>query len=303
LAYNPEAWMLTAPLTVRARRTVDGIGPFLKWAGGKRQLLPDLMGEIPGEIDTYYEPFVGGGALFFALAAGKRFRRAVLSDCNQDLIDCYRAIQSDVEAVIANLRAQAVGEEEYYAMRARVPADLELPMRAARTIYLNKTGFNGLYRVNSRGGFNVPFGRYTKPAVCDEPRLRAAAGVLKRVKLVCQDFAQTVATATSRDFVYFDPPYVPVSETAKFTAYAHSPFGPDQQQRLTGVLRELGARRVPALLSNSDCPTTRELYSGLPLRSVDVRRSINSDATRRGPVGELIVKSFAFDAGGPSPAG
>jgi len=286
--------MLTAPLLVRGRRTGDGLGPFLKWAGGKRQLLPELLKEAPQKIDTYYEPFVGGGALFCALAAGGRFRHAVLADCNQDLIDCYQAIKSNVDGVIAALREQAVGPDEYYQMRARVPTELDPPMRAARTIYLNKVGFNGLYRVNSRGLFNVPFGRHKNPRVCDEPRLRAAAAALRRVKLVCGDFADTVASATSKDFVYFDPPYVPVSDTSYFTAYANSPFGPGQQLRLAGMLRVLAARRVPTLLSNSDCPTTRELYHELAIRSVDVRRAINSVATRRGPVKELLVKSFAF---------
>jgi DNA adenine methylase len=284
--------MVSAPRVARGSRAPGS--PFLKWAGGKRQLLPDLLDEAPAKIDTYFEPFVGGGALFFALAAEGRFRRAVLADCNQDLIDCYQAIKAGVASVIAVLRTLKVGEDEYYAMRALQPAKLEPAMRAARTIYLNKVGFNGLYRVNSRGQFNVPFGRHQNPQICDEPRLRFAAKALKAVKLECGDFAATVAKASPKDFVYFDPPYVPVSDTSYFTAYADSPFGMDQQDRLARLLRDLGQRRVPALLSNSDCAATQALYKGLWIRQVEVRRTINSVATRRGPVGELLVKSFAF---------
>ncbi|HET6147400.1 MAG TPA: DNA adenine methylase [Polyangia bacterium] len=268
--------------------------PFLKWAGGKRQLLPELLKEAPRTISTYYEPFVGGGALFFALAARGRFRRAVLADCNQDLIDCYQAIKSDVKGVISALGGLAVGPDEFYELRAQNPTELDPSRRAARTIYLNKVGFNGLYRVNSRGQFNVPYGRHNNPLVCDVPRLQAAAAALKNVKLCCQDFAKTVATAKPADFVYFDPPYVPVSATAYFTAYARSPFGPSEQGRLAQVLRQLRERKVPALLSNSDCAATRGLYDGLEMRSVDVRRAINSVATRRGSVKEILVKSFSF---------
>ena len=268
-------------------------GPFLKWAGGKRQLLPELLKEAPRQIDTYYEPFIGGGALFFALAAEGRFRRAVLADCNQDLISCYQALQHDVNQVIAALLRMSISEEEYYKVRATDPATLEPSERAARTIYLNKVGYNGLYRVNSRGLFNVPFGHHRKPVICDQPRLQVAAAALQGVELVCRDFAETVSDAQARDFVYFDPPYVPVSVTSSFTAYADR-FGLAEQERLANMLRTLGEREVPALLSNSDCPATRDLYRGLRPRSVQVRRAINSVASRRGPVSELLVKSFRF---------
>jgi DNA adenine methylase len=267
----------------------------LKWAGGKRQLLPRLLGDAPKQIDTYYEPFVGGGALFFALAAAGRFRRAVLADRNHDLISCYRALRTDVGGVIRALGRLSVSQEEYYQIRALDPARLDAATRAARTIYLNKVGFNGLYRVNSRGEFNVPFGRHRNPVICDEARLRAAAAALQGdVELLCQNFVETVAPAKPGDFVYFDPPYVPVSATSYFTAYADAPFGPKEQQRLAETLRALGKREVAALLSNSDCPTTRVLYRGLRPRSVEVRRAINSVATRRGPVKEILVKSFRF---------
>jgi DNA adenine methylase len=268
--------------------------PFLKWAGGKRQLLPSLLRTAPRVIDTYYEPFIGGGALFFALYAQKRFKRAVLADQNDELIRCYQALKDDVDEVIGELKRLSHDEKEYYSIRATDPAKMRAPERAARTIYLNKVGFNGLYRVNSRGLFNVPFGRYARPNICDEPRLRAAAAALQDVELRQQDFQKTVALAQPGDFVYFDPPYVPVSATSSFTSYAETPFGPDAQGRLATTLRELGARKVHALLSNSDCAQTRQLYKGLRPRKVEVRRAINSVATRRGSVGEILVKSFRF---------
>ncbi|HET6280230.1 MAG TPA: Dam family site-specific DNA-(adenine-N6)-methyltransferase [Polyangia bacterium] len=273
----------------------DGARPFLKWAGGKRQLVPSILKVVPPEIDTYYEPFVGGGAVFFALAARSRaFRRAVLADANHELVLCYQVLRRDVDAVIRELRRYRYGEAEYYAARAREPERLAPAARAARTIYLNRTGYNGLYRVNKQGRFNVPFGRYEKPVICDEGRLRAAAAALKRAKIVCLDFEETVRDAAPNDFVYFDPPYVPLSPTSSFTAYAQRRFGADEQRRLAAVLRRLGERGVPALLSNSACSSTRELYAGLPAAEILVRRAINSVATRRGPVAELLVKSSAF---------
>jgi DNA adenine methylase len=268
--------------------------PFLKWAGGKRQLLPAILRLAPDVIDTYYEPFLGGGAVFFALAAERRFRRAVLGDQNRDLISCYQAIRDDVGGVIKALLQHRYDETEYYAIRARHPEDLNPAARAARTIYLNRTGFNGLYRVNSSGQFNVPFGRYRSPLICDEARLRAAAEALRGVDLDCRDFATTVAAAGRADFVYFDPPYVPLSSTSSFTAYSKSGFGAAEQERLARLLRALGRRRVPALLSNSDCETTVELYRGLPTERLVVRRNINSVGTGRGGVNELLVKSYPY---------
>lgn len=250
---------------------------------------------VPQKIDTYYEPFVGGGALFFALAARPgTFRRAVLADANPELVLCYQALRRDADAVIDRLRRYRYGEREYYAARELEPERLSPESRAARTIYLNRTGYNGLYRVNREGRFNVPFGRHRRPVICDEVRLRAAAAALKKATIVCRDFEQTVKDAAPGDFVYFDPPYVPLSPTSSFTAYAQRRFGPDEQARLAEVLRRLGAGGVPALLSNSDCASTRELYQGLPTDEIFVRRAINSVATSRGPVAELLVRSSTF---------
>jgi len=273
--------------------------PFLKWAGGKRQLLPHILAAMPARIETYFEPFIGGGAVFFALATEGRFRRAVLGDENEDLIRCYQAIQRDVDAVVRVLKKHRYDEAYYYALRDLDPGELPAEERAARLIYLNRCGYNGLYRVNSKGRFNVPFGRHRDPLICDEDNLRAVSEALRRVELVHQDFERTMRPATKEDFVYLDPPYVPLSSTASFTAYAKTPFGAAEQERLALLLAQLGRRRVPALLSNSDCASTRRLYRELPVRTVAVRRAINSVGAGRGEVKELLVKSFTYD-GDPS---
>jgi DNA adenine methylase len=269
--------------------------PFLKWAGGKRQLLAHIEALLPERIDTYFEPFLGGAAVFFRLAAVKRFRRAVLADANPELVNCYNAIKRDVDGVIAKLRRYRNDAEQYYRVRERDPATLSPTARAARLIYLNRCGYNGLYRVNSSGQFNVPFGRYRDPVICDEPRLRAAAAALKHATIVCRDFASTLKRVGPDDFAYLDPPYVPLSATSSFTAYAARNFGSADQQRLADVLRSFAARKVPALLSNSDCQTTRDLYRGFdPILSVPVRRAINSVGHGRGPVDEILVRSFDY---------
>jgi DNA adenine methylase len=270
---------------------VEGIDmraePVLKWAGGKRQLLPEICARLPARIHTYFEPFLGGGAVLFELAQKRRFERAVVSDQNPELVETYQVIQRDVESLIKILSKMPHSEEEYYRVRASSP---RLPSRrAARMIYLNRTGYNGLYRVNKSGQFNVPFGRYVSPRICDPERLRAAAAVLARVEIRHSDFEQTVARARPRDAVYFDPPYVPLSETARFAEYYSTPFGEAEHRRLQRVFAELVNRRVDVLLSNSDTPLTRELYGDYCLETVAARRNINSDGTRRGQVHEILV--------------
>lgn len=271
--------------------------PFLKWAGGKAHLLPEILARLPRRIDHYFEPFVGGGAVFFALAAEGRFRRAVLADLNADLVDVWRAVRDRVEEVIAHLeghRAQH-GEAHYYRVRALDPARLDPAQRAARIIYLNRTCFNGLYRVNRAGRFNVPFGRYANPTICDAEGLRLASAALESAEIVRGDFEGIVAGARPGDAVYFDPPYVPVSSTAKFASYDSSSFGRAEHLRLAGVHRALGARGVFSLLSNSDCPYTRELFEGLDVATVRAPRSINSVPSKRGKVTELLVVSRPAD--------
>jgi len=269
--------------------------PFLKWAGGKRQLLPRILELVPPRVRTYYEPFMGGGALFFALAAEGRFQRAVLGDVNGELVNCYKAVRDDVEAVITRLARMRNTPADYYRVRAQRPDDLAPAARAARVIYLNRCGYNGLYRVNSDGEFNVPFGRYARPRICDPDRLRAAARALQAVDLVQGDFGAVLGRRRLgyADFAYLDPPYVPISRTASFTAYAGG-FTMTDQQRLADLLRRLSDRGVPAVLSNSDCAETRQLYLGLPAQSLPARRAINSVASRRGPVAELLVHTQAL---------
>ncbi len=271
--------------------------PILKWAGGKTRLVARIVSRLPAQIDTYYEPFVGGAAVFFALASEKRFKRAVLGDKNRDLIDVYKGVKADVEAVIVLLRdyTRRHDQRTYYQTRELDPATLTLPERAARLIYLNKTGYNGLYRVNRAGQFNVPFGRYENPTICNEPRLRAAAEALRGrgVSIKVADFEKLTRGAEPGDAVYFDPPYVPLSKTASFTGYHSESFGQLEHQRLAGAFKELTRRKVAVVLSNSGSKETKALYEslGVDVERVLVTRPINSKATARGSVAELIVSN------------
>jgi DNA adenine methylase len=278
-------------------RPLDGEGsqapakPFLKWAGGKGQLIEQFRPLFPPDYRRYFEPFVGSAAVFFAL----RPRRAVLTDVNRELVDCYRAVQSNVERVIAALRLHRYDEEHYYRVRDIDPARLAPAAGAARTIFLNKTGYNGLYRVNRKGRFNVPFGRYTNPGFSHPSRLenlRACARVLRGVTLEVRDFADVTRHARARDFVYFDPPYVPASSTADFTSYVPGGFALDSQRRLAEVFGDLARRGVFVMLSNSDTPTVRELYRDFRIDTVLASRSINSRSDKRGKVGEVVVRSY-----------
>jgi DNA adenine methylase len=263
--------------------------PVLKWAGGKTQLLAAILECLPKRIDTYFEPFIGGGAVFFALAREHRFEHAVIADKNADLVGVYLALQKDVDALIRKLQSFEHSEKEYYRVRGARPRGLVA--RAARVIYLNKTGYNGLYRVNRSGEFNVPFGRYKNPKICDEENLHAAARALEGVTILEADFEEVCARAKKGDAVYLDPPYVPVSKTSSFTAYDRHPFGQAEQQRLLQVFADLHARDVTAVLSNSFTPETEKLYEGWRAQRVKMARAINSRGSARGPVHELLVEN------------
>jgi DNA adenine methylase len=276
--------------------------PVVKWAGGKRSLVDQLRHRMPARFETYAEPFCGGAAVFFALASepDRRFKKAILSDKNEDLIACYRAIKNQVGALIKRLKDYevkhlALGEvarkDHYYEVRAAKVDAKDDVARGARLIFLNRTCFNGLWRVNASGVFNVPFGRYAKPRILDEDAIRAAQKALSVAELRTDDFADVARWLSSRDFVYFDPPYVPVSRTANFTAYSER-FGPKEQDRLVDVLRELKRRRVRALLSNTYSEVTRKLYQGFTQERVTMRRAINSDVNKRGEVDELLVMTY-----------
>ncbi len=268
-------------------------GPFLKWAGGKKRLLPVILPRLPARIRTFHEPFVGGGAVFFALAEARRFERAVISDKNADLVNLYRVVRDRPHQLCAQMQphAERAGDEAwFYLVRAQNPADLSSVERAARFLFLNRTCFNGLYRVNRSGAFNVPFGRYKNPKVLDPDRIEAASRALRGVEIRCQDFEAVADEIGPGDAVYFDPPYVPVSQTASFHHYHAEAFGAEAQGRLLATLRRCWERGAVAVLSNSDCEFTRGLYAGLEVEVVLAPRAINSDPSGRGLVQELLVR-------------
>lgn len=270
--------------------------PFLKWAGGKTRLLGTLSELLPDDIQTYYEPFLGGGSLFFHLAQQGRFRRAVLNDCNAELVNSYRVVRDSVQDLIAQLGALEVHKAVFDHLRSSDPTEMGPVARAARMIYLNKTAFNGLYRVNRRGHFNVPWGSYDNPKVLDEQNLLLCAHVLSgETTLLEGDFIAAVANAGSGDVVYFDPPYVPLSPTANFGSYTKDGFSHNDQVRLSVCVRELAAKGVKVLVSNSDTPTVRELYDGFEIVDIRMRRNISSKGDGRGPVGEVIVVVSSSD--------
>jgi DNA adenine methylase len=274
----------------RALRDVSAAAPFIKWVGGKRQLLPTILDVTPRKVSgTYHEPFIGGGAVFFALFAEGRIRRAVLSDVNRELIDAYTSVRDQPEELISALREHRNEKAHYYRVRATEVERLSAVERAARFIFLNRCGYNGLYRVNASGKFNVPFGRYANPTICDAHNLRAASRALREVELRCGDFG-AVAEAGKRDFVYFDPPYVPLTRTASFTSYASGGFGPAEQVRLRDLALRLKKRGVRVLLSNSAAPVVHELYGdGFEKKAVHARRMVNCRPSGRGGVRELLI--------------
>jgi len=299
------------------------VRPILKWAGGKRQLLPELRPFYPRTFSRYFEPFVGSGAVFLDLHNSGLLddRPVCLSDLNADIIGCYRAVRDDVDGVIAALMAhdrayRLVGAAHFYMVRDQAfnpmrrevhalgdPAGAYTPALAAMLVFLNRTGFNGLFRLNARGAFNVPHGRNTNPRICDEPNLRAWSRLLRRpgVELQVSPFERMLERAKRGDFVYLDPPYAPVSGTSRFTAYTADGFDAIAQARLQRAVIQLTARGASVLLSNSAAPQIRALYArdrkalkaGLQATTVEARRAINSRATSRGPVREYLITNVA----------
>lgn len=306
--------------TLQSTKSKAGVRPFLKWAGGKRQMLPHLHRFIPPTFERYVEPFLGSGAVFLDLYSRDIIGHlpVVLGDTNADLIGTYSAVAHHVETVIRALRKLAAGHaakgaEHYYNIRDNCfnPQRRKLDIRrtegpvtypatlAAMFLYLNRTGFNGLYRLNARGDFNVPAGRYANPGICDAANLRRVAAVLRSpaVELFHEEFETIVASCRPGDFVYFDPPYAPLSATASFTSYTAEGFTGVDQQRLQEVVISLVQRGCFVLLSNSTAPLITTLYeedgaakrAGLRAYRVPARRAINSDPTRRGVVEEYII--------------
>lgn len=293
----PRRAQLTTQRTIAPKRTSRAApksvpAPVLKWVGGKTRLLNELGQRMPSSFGSYFEPFVGGGALFFRTAPV----RAVLSDCNADLINVYKSVAWEVEKVARYLAGHKRNhsDEYYYKIRERWnerrPRDNNA-MRAAQFLYMNKTCFNGLWRVNSKGKFNVPVGRYSNPGIYDLASLRAASEALKKAELYVGHYAQVVDQAKAGDFVYFDPPYYPLTSTANFTSYTASSFSETDQRELVEVAQVLVDRGCAVLLSNSDTPFIRDIYKGWKIDRVLCGRSINSKATARGAVHEVMISN------------
>ena len=266
--------------------------PILKWVGGKRQLLSEISPLIPESFSLYVEPFIGGGALLLDTQP----KRARINDSNGELINVYRTVRDDPDELLELLREHEAlnSSDYYYEVRAldRKPSFSHLPSteRAARVIYLNKTCFNGLFRVNSQGQINVPYGNYKHPNIVNEPGIRALSKYLQNgVDIRCGDYADALTELPEDAFVYLDPPYMPVSATSAFTGYTLSGFGYEEQVRLRDECLRLKNSGIAFLQSNSDCPGIRELYEGFNIKTVKARRAINSKGNRRGAVNEVLI--------------
>ena len=271
--------------------------PFVKWAGGKQQLLLQFEPYFPARFERYLEPFVGGGAVFFHLWNTQRLPEQVfLFDNNEELINTYTAVRDHLDELIELLTAhkERHSKEYYYDIRAqdRQPVELTNVQRAARTIYLNRTCFNGLYRVNSKGQFNVPMGRYRNPAIVRRDVLQAASAALQGVDIQVTDFREIVDLAHPGDFFYFDPPYDPVSKTASFTGYTANAFGDQDQRDLAEVFTQLAQEGCLCMLSNSHTPFILDLYQDYRVETVYARRAVNSDANGRGAIEEVVVMNY-----------
>lgn len=273
--------------------------PFTKWTGGKRQLLKDLTRYLPKEFNRYFEPFIGGGALFFHLTPSV----ATINDMNEDLILSYRQIRDDVDNLIELLEKHSKNNSKEYFLdirkvdrdgRIKEMSDTE---KAARLLYMLRVDFNGLYRVNKKGQFNVPYGRYKNPKIVNETLLRNISFYLNsnEIDILNTDFEEAILEASFNDFVYFDPPYAPISATSAFTAYTHDGFNESDQIRLRDTFKKLSDKGVKVMLSNSDVGAIRDLYCNLPGVNIEVvraRRNINSRADGRGKINELIIRNY-----------
>lgn len=252
--------------------------PILKWAGGKQQLLRRLLPKVPTDYKRYIEPFLGGGALFFALKP----LHAVIADSNPELINLYQTTADSVEDLIEVLSGFKTGREEYYKLRDMDPAVLSDVEKAARTVYLNRTCFNGLYRVNRQGRFNVPYGRHKSLRICFPEELRAASEVLKRSTILCADYKDVLTRyAAAGDFVFLDPPYLPVSQYSDFKRYTADQFHEEDHVELAGEVERLHGLGCHVLLTNSNHPMVTELYGRFSIEVVPTRRNISKDVNNR----------------------
>ena len=273
------------------------VKPFVKWAGGKRQLVPTILANyLPKNynLQTYYEPFIGGGALLFSLQP----KKAVINDSNAELINCYRIIKNSLDELIEDLKNHKNDEYYYYEIRdwdreKNFKSKTEV-QRASRIIFLNKTCYNGLFRVNSQGQFNVPFGKYKNPNILDIAVLKAVNKYLNenQVTILNSDFQKAVKDAKRGDFIYFDPPYDPVSETASFTGYDVNGFNKQEQRRLKEVFDDLNSRGCHILLSNAYTEFIEDLYKDYLHTKISAIRAINCNGKKRGKVDEILVKNY-----------
>lgn len=272
--------------------------PVVKWVGGKRQLLPEIKKCLPKNFNTYFEPFVGGGAVLFEIQP----KKVIVNDINKELINLYSVIQNNVDElinVLSDSNKYANTAECYYAIREldREPQkynQLTGIERAARILYLNKTCYNGLYRVNSMGEFNSPFGSYKNPNVVNEITLRAVSKYFNNsnIKFLNGDFEKSLKTAKKGDFVYFDPPYAAISKTSNFTGYNENGFGESEQIRLKELCDTLNKKEIKFLLSNSDCEFIRDLYKDYNIITIQAKRAINSNGNNRGLVSEVLIRNY-----------
>lgn len=273
--------------------------PFVKWAGGKRQLIPILHQNLPEAFGTYYEPFLGGGALLFHILTDKNGQKCSISDLNSDLVLAYTAIRDRIDALILSLKSheknyQKDSKSYYYSVRESNPRN-EVE-KTSRLIFLNRTCFNGLYRVNSKGKFNVPLGKYTNPNIVNEENIRAVSSILQtnRISIKCRDFESVLRDAKKGDLVYFDPPYQPVSSTANFTSYTTKDFTYDDLTRLAELCLKLDSKECHVLLSNSDSKEVSDIFAKKPwkIARIEANRSINSNSKKRTGHFELLIKNY-----------
>jgi len=272
------------------------VTPFLKWVGGKRQLIPEIKKLLPKRMASlpYYEPFIGGGALLFELQP----KLAVINDYNEELINVYRVIKDNPEELIEDLTKHENTADYFYEIRAvdRNPAFSKLTgiQRASRIIYLNKTCYNGLYRVNNAGEFNSPFGKYKNPNIVNEPVIRAVSNYLNtaRIQILNGDYETVLRDIPTNSFVYLDPPYHPVSNSSNFTGYVQGGWSEEDQLRLRNVCNSLNERGIRFLLSNSSAGFIKDIYAGYHIHVVKAIRAVNSDSTKRGEVNEFLISNY-----------
>lgn len=270
------------------------VAPFLKWVGGKRQLMPEIMKLKPKKISTYYEPFIGGGAVLFELQP----KKAIINDANSELINVYNVIKNNVYELIDDLKTHKNEADYFYKIRALDREDFFSNMsnikKASRIIYLNKTCFNGLYRVNNAGEFNTPFGSYKNPNIVNEATLKAVSSYFNENEIIIlnQDYSDILKDIDKNSFVYFDPPYHPVSESSSFTGYTQGGFNEDDQKKLRNICNKLNEESIRFLLSNSATKFIKNLYSEYEINYVKASRSINSVAEKRGDVDEVLIRNY-----------